>query len=277
MTATPDRRAAATAESLGEVLGDTVDVLVTLGSGLSGVADVLDDPVEVASADLVGIPDSTVPGHTSTLRFGRIGALRVLAQVGRIHLYEGHRGDDVTRIVDAAALLGASTFVVTNAAGGLDPTWTPGDVMLLRDHLNLTGASPLVGVVRDGGPVFVDMATPYDSDLRTLAHEVADEAGMALREGVYAGLLGPAYETPAEVAMLRTLGATAVGMSTVLEVIAARSRGLRVLGMSTITNVHGEGVETSHDEVIEVGAAVADDVTRLVSGILARLAEGQAT
>ncbi|MBY5163849.1 purine-nucleoside phosphorylase [Salsipaludibacter albus] len=272
MTDSPDARAAATADSLGAALGGDVDVLVTLGSGLAGVADVLDDTVEVATSDLVGIPDSTVPGHTSMLRYGRIGDLRVLAQVGRIHLYEGHRGEDVTRMVDAAALLGASTFVVTNAAGGLEPSWTPGDVMLLHDHLNLTGTSPLVGVVRDGGPVFVDMATPYDPELRALAHAVAGEHDLSLREGVYAGLLGPSYETPAEVAMLRTLGATAVGMSTVLEVVAARARGMQVLGMSTITNVHGEGVETTHDEVIEVGAAVAADVTALVSGILARLA-----
>lgn len=273
MADTPDARAAATAESLAAALGDTIDVLVTLGSGLSGVADVLDDTVEVATSDVVGIPGSTVPGHTSTLRYGHIGGVKVLAQVGRVHLYEGHRGEDVTRMVDAAALLGASTFVVTNAAGGLEPSWSPGDVMLLRDHLNLTGTSPLIGVVRDGGPVFVDMATPYDHDLRALAHEVAASNGSSLREGVYAGLLGPAYETPAEVAMLRTLGAQAVGMSTVLEVVAARSRGLQVLGLSTITNVHGEGVETTHDEVMEVGAAVAADVTRLVAGILGRLAD----
>lgn len=268
---TPDDAARATADALGHALGDDVDVLVTLGSGLSGVADLLDDPVELPTTILPGIPASTVPGHTSTLRYGRLGGRRVLAQVGRVHLYEGHSGADVTRMVDAAALLGADTFVVTNAAGGLDTSYTPGDVMVLRDHLNLTGTTPLLGVVRDGGPVFVDMAEPYDADLRALAHDVAATEGLSLQEGVYAGLLGPAYETPAEVAMLRTLGATAVGMSTVLEVVAARSRGLSVLGLSTITNVHGAGVETTHAEVIEVGARVAADVTRLVTGILGRL------
>lgn len=271
MTAS-DAAAAATADALGHALGDAVDVLVTLGSGLSGVADVLDDAIELPTTILPGIPASTVPGHTSTLRFGRIGDLRVLAQVGRVHLYEGHSGADVTRMVDASALLGASTFVVTNAAGGLEPSWTPGDVMVLNDHLNMTGTTPLMGVVRDGGPVFVDMARPYDDDLQALAHDVAATLDLTLRDGVYAGLLGPAYETPAEVAMLRTLGATAVGMSTVLEVIAARARGLRVLGLSTITNVHGDGVETTHAEVIEVGAQVAKDVTRLVTGILESLA-----
>lgn len=269
---TSDAAAAATAAALHHALGDEVDVLVTLGSGLSGVADVLTDAVSLPTTILPGIPASTVPGHTSTLRYGRIGSLRVLTQVGRVHLYEGHTGADVTRMVDAAALLGAHTFLVTNAAGGLEPSWTPGDVMVLRDHLNLTGTTPLLGVVRDGGPVFVDMAEPYDHELRALAHRVAADTGLSLREGVYAGLLGPAYETPAEVAMLRTLGATAVGMSTVLEVVAARSHGLDVLGLSTITNVHGDGVETTHAEVIEVGAAVAADVTRLVAAILGRWA-----
>lgn len=267
----PDDKARATADALGHVLGDGVDLLVTLGSGLSGVADALEDAVELPTTILPHVPPSTVPGHTSTLRFGRIGGLRVLTLVGRVHLYEGHAGADVARMVDAAALLGAHSFLVTNAAGGLDQSYSPGDVMVIGDHLNLTGTTPLLGVVRDGGPVFVDMAVPYDAGYRAIAHEVADDLGLQLQEGVYAGLLGPAYETPAEVQWLRTIGATAVGMSTVLEVIAARARGMRVLGLSTITNVHGAGVETTHAEVIEVGARVAADVTRLVAGILPRL------
>ncbi len=270
--ASPDVLARATADALGHALGDEVDVLVTLGSGLSGVADALEDAVELPTTILPGIPASTVPGHTSTLRYGRIGTMRVLTQVGRVHLYEGHSGADVTRMVDASALLGAHSFLVTNAAGGLDPSYTPGDVMVIGDHLNLTGTTPLMGVVRDGGPVFVDMAEPYDAAYRALAHDLAADLGVSLREGVYAGMLGPAYETPAEVAYLRSIGATAVGMSTVLEVIAARARGMRVLGLSTITNVHGAGVETTHAEVIEVGAAVAADVTRLVAAILGRWA-----
>lgn len=272
MTQSPDDRARATADALGHALGDGVDLLVTLGSGLSGVADALADAVEIPTTVLPHIPPSTVPGHTSTLRYGRLGDLRVLTLVGRVHLYEGHSGADVTRMVDAAALLGAHSFLVTNAAGGIDRSYTPGDVMVIGDHLNMTGTTPLLGVVRDDGPVFVDMAVPYDAGYRALAHRVAAAVGLELQEGVYAGLLGPAYETPAEIAWLRTAGATAVGMSTVLEVIAARARGLRVLGLSTITNVHGEGIETSHAEVIEVGAAVAADVTRLVAGILDELA-----
>lgn len=272
MAPDPDVLSQATADALSHALGGGVDVLVTLGSGLSGVADALEDAVEIPTTILPGIPASTVPGHTSTLRYGRIGTLRVLTQVGRVHLYEGHSGADVARMVEAAALLGAHTFLVTNAAGGLDQTWTPGDVMVIDDHLNMTGTTSLLGVVRDGGPVFVDMAEPYDGAHRALAHELADDLGLSLQTGVYAGLLGPAYETPAEVEHLRTIGASAVGMSTVLEVIAARARGMRVLGLSTITNVHGAGVETTHADVIEVGAAVAADVTALVAAILARWA-----
>ncbi len=261
------------ADALREPLqGRTLDVLVTLGSGLSSVAETLEDAVEVTVDQVPGLATSTVPGHTGRLRIGTLGGLTVLTQVGRVHLYEGHSGADVTRLVDVAAALGASTFLVTNAAGGLEPSWEPGDVMVIDDHLNMTGTSPLLGVLRDGAPVFQDMAGAYDAGLRALAHRIADEQGFALRSGVYAGLLGPAYETGAEVRMLRTLGAHAVGMSTVLEVIMARAAGMRVLGLSTITNVHGEGVQTSHAEVIEVGARVSRQVSALVLGVLEELA-----
>jgi purine-nucleoside phosphorylase len=177
----------------------------------------------------------------------------------------------VTRLVRAAARLGVTTFVVTNAAGGLETTFTPGDLMVIDDHLNLTGTSPLQGVLTDGVPRFLDMAGAYDRQLRELAVTVADERGLVLRRGVYAGLVGPAYETPAEVAMLRALGAHAVGMSTVNEVIAARDEGLHVLGFSSVTNVHGEGVATSHEEVIEVGARAARDLAGVLLGVLAGL------
>jgi purine-nucleoside phosphorylase len=248
--------------------GGGVDVLVTLGSGLAGVADAFRDAIEVPADSLVGMPRSTVPGHTGMLRLGRLGGATVLGQVGRVHLYEGHSGPDVVRMVDVAAALGAHTFLVTNAAGGLDPSFVPGDVMAITDQLNLTGDSPHTGVLRDGGPVFQDMAHAYDPALRALAHDIAGQQGFELREGVYAGLRGPAFETHAEVQMLRTLGAHAVGMSTVLEVIAARSHGMRVAGLSTITNVHGEGVATSHEEVLEVGRTVSERVSALVLGLL---------
>lgn len=248
-----------------------VDVLVTLGSGLASVADTLDDLVEIPVATIPGLTVSTVPGHRSVLMVGTVGSRRTLLQVGRVHLYEGHDAAAVTRMVDVAAELGATTFVATNAAGGLDPAWTPGDLMVIRDHLNLTGRSPLVGVLRDGAPIFQDMAHAYDPALIALMHDIAASQGRSLREGVYVGLLGPAFETAAEVAMLRLLGAQAVGMSTVLEVIRARSLGMRVAGLSTITNVHGEGVATSHEEVIEVGARVASHAADLVSELLRRL------
>ena len=241
--------------------------LVTLGSGLGDVADAVEDATDVDVSTLPGMASSTVPGHTATLRHGWLGGHEVLVQRGRIHLYEGHSARDVVRTVEVAAELGATTFVVTNAAGGLDDqTLTPGDLLVIDDHLNLTGTTPLTGVLRDGGPLFLDMAAAYDPGLRAAADEVAAELGQTLQHGVYAGLTGPTYETPAEVRMLRTLGADVVGMSTVNEVIAARAAGMRVLGFSSVTNVHGEGVATSHEEVLEVGA---DAATRLAAILLA--------
>ncbi|MEX1162474.1 MAG: purine-nucleoside phosphorylase [Nitriliruptor sp.] len=250
--------------------GREPEVLLTLGSGLGGVADAVEDAVVIDVLDLPGTAASTVPGHTARLVCGKLAGREVLVQAGRIHLYEGHSAHDVTRLVRVAAQLGVSTFVVTNAAGGIVDTFTPGDLMVIDDHLNLTGTSPLTGLLRDGAPRFVDMAGAYDAALRELAHEVAGGLGLTMQRGVYAGLVGPTYETPAEVAMLRTLGAHAVGMSTVNEVIAARDEGLRVLGFSSVTNVHGEGVATSHAEVIEVGARAAQDLERVLFGVLER-------
>lgn len=266
----------AAAQVRGHLGGGGVDVLVTLGSGLAGVADAFRDAIEVPADSLAGMPRATVPGHTGMLRLGRLGGATVLGQVGRVHLYEGHGGREVVRMVDVAAALGAHTFLVTNAAGGLDPSFVPGDVMAITDQLNLTGDSPHTGVLRDGAPVFQDMAHAYDPALRDLAHDIARQQGFELRQGVYAGLRGPAFETHAEVQMLRTVGAHAVGMSTVLEVIAARSHGMRVAGLSTITNVHGEGVATSHQEVLAVGRTVSERVSALVLGLLEAVTDAAA-
>lgn len=247
--------------------------LLTLGSGLGAVADAVRDATDVEVGSLPGMATSTVPGHRAILRHGWIGDHEVLVQQGRIHLYEGHGAREVVRTVEVAAELGATTFVVTNAAGGLDrDLLTPGDLLVIDDHLNLTGTTPLAGVLRDGAPVFLDMAGAYDPVLRATADEVAEELGQQLKHGVYAGLVGPTYETPAEVRMLRTLGATVVGMSTVNEVIAARAAGMRVLGLSSVTNVHGEGVATSHEEVLEVGADAATRLGELLLALLPRLA-----
>jgi purine-nucleoside phosphorylase len=265
-------------EDLSEAIGTVRDalggrrpeLLLTLGSGLGGVADSLEDAVEVQLDRLPGFAPSTVPGHRSRLRCGRLAGRTVLAQLGRLHLYEGHDAATVARPVELAAALGCEAYVVTNAAGGVDPALEVGDLMVIEDHLNLTGDSPLLGRLRDGAPVFVDMANAYDGQLRELAHDAAGSLGLRLRSGVYAGLVGPAYETPAEVAMLRGLGARAVGMSTVNEVIAARAHGLRVLGLSSITNVHRPGVPTTHDEVLDVGARIAEDLASVLVETLTR-------
>lgn len=243
-------------------------VLVTLGSGLGALADEVHEPLIVPFAE-VGLPGSTVPGHSGRLLAGTFGGadgVPVLVQQGRVHLYEGVPESDVVACVRAAAALGVEAFVVTNAAGGLAAEMSPGDLMLIADHLNLTGTTPLVG------PTFVDMAAAYDPGLRGLARDAAEAAGHALRDGVYAGLRGPAYETPAEVVMLRTLGADAVGMSTVLEVVAARAAGLAVLGFSLITNVHRPGgTPTDHEEVLEAGREAGGRLAAVVRGVLARL------
>jgi purine-nucleoside phosphorylase len=239
-------------------------VLLTLGSGLGDLADDVDQPVVVPYAD-VGLPDSTVPGHAGRLVAGTLAGVPVLVQQGRVHLYEQAAPAQVVACVRVAAALGAETLVVTNAAGGLAPDLVPGDLMVLTDHLNLTGTTPLVG------PAFVDMGVAYDPGLRAAAHDAAARVDEHLVEGVYAGLRGPAFETPAEVRMLRTLGADAVGMSTVLEVIAAVQDGLRVVGFSLITNVHGPGVTTDHADVLEAGRTAGPRLAEVIASLLPRL------
>ena len=243
-------------------------LLITLGSGLGGLADDLRAVDTIPFSD-VGLPGPTVPGHAGRLLAGTLYGVPVLVQQGRVHLYEGVDVHDVTACVDAAAAVGAEAFVVTNAAGGLDPDMQPGDLMLIADHLNLTGTNPLIGI---RPPHFLDLSSAYDVELQELAREAADDVGHELLEGVYAGLVGPAYETPAEVRMLRTLGADAVGMSTVAEVIAARSAGLRVAGFSLITNVHRPGgTKTDHEEVLEAGLTAGPRLAEVLGSLLSRL------
>lgn len=238
-------------------------VLITLGSGLGPLADEVTDPVAVGAEDL-GLPVSTVPGHAGRLIAGHLGGTPVLVQQGRVHLYEGRDPAACVATVRAAAALGVSTFVVSNAAGGIDQDLEPGDLMVIADHLNLTGTTSLLG------PTFVDMTDAYDPGLRRAAHAAAASVGEELAEGTYAGLRGPAFETPAEVRMLGTLGASAVGMSTVLEVLAARAAGLRVAGFSLITNVHRHGgTPTDHGEVLDVGAQAGPRLVRVLSHLLA--------
>jgi purine-nucleoside phosphorylase len=242
-------------------------VLLTLGSGLGALADEVSPVATVGFAE-AGLPAPTVPGHGGRLVAGDLHGVPTLVQQGRLHLYEGRTAAEVVACVEAAARLGAEVYVVTNAAGGIDPDLAPGDLLAIRDHLNLTGTSPLLG-----SPTFVDMLHAYDPELRGLARDAAQRAGEHLGEGVYAGLVGPSYETPAEVAMLRTLGADLVGMSTVVEVIAARALGLRVLGLSLVTNVHRpEGRPTDHDEVLATGRTGGPRLAAVLRSLLPSLA-----
>jgi purine-nucleoside phosphorylase len=267
-------RARAAADAICSRLGGQKPVAgIILGSGLGGLANEIDAVARIPFAEIPGFPTATVVGHAGALIAGTLSGQFVLALAGRFHMYEGHSAALAafpTRVLHA---LGAPTLIVTNAAGGVNRLYVPGDLMLIRDHINLMFRNPLTGPVEAGDLRFPDMTAPYDAALATLAREVAAEQGVELREGVYAGLLGPTYETAAEVRMLGVLGADAVGMSTVPEVIAARAIGLRVLGFSCITNLACglSNTSISHTEVLETTAAVAAKFTRLVRGVVGRL------
>ena len=247
-------------------------VAVVLGSGLCGLADAVDDAVSIPYVELPGFP-STGPlaGHAGRLVSGSVDGVPAVLFQGRAHLYQGVTATEAAYPARLAAALGCTTLLVTNAAGGVSDELRTGDLVVITDHLNLMAANPLVGWPGpSGGTPFVPMRDAYDPVLRAMASEVAIKFGIALKEGVYAGLLGPTYETPAEVAMLRTLGADVVGMSTVPEVIVARALGLKVLGFSLVTNTAaGEGL--SHAEVLEAGALAGSTLTALVLGILRKL------
>ena len=248
-----------------------VDVALVLGSGLGAYADDLDDARAIPYAEIPNMPRSGVSGHAGNLVVGSKRGRRVVAMQGRAHLYEGWSPDAVVFGIRLMAQLGARTLFVTNAAGGIASSFAPGDLMAITDQLNLTGTSSLLGPNDERlGERFVDMTTAYDPSLIATANGVARELGFELRQGVYAGLLGPAYETPAEVRMLRTLGADAVGMSTVLEVLAARHLGLRVLGISCISNL-AAGLSDgplSHDEVKDTATRVRSRFESLLTGVL---------
>lgn len=243
---------------------------IVVGSGLGGLADTLEPSAAVPFRDLPGLAQPGVAGHRGEFLVGALEGVPVILQCGRLHLYEGHAPEVVTRPIRLMAGVGIDTLIVTNAAGGIRPHLTPPALMLITDHLNLTGRSPLVGPVLPGELRFPDMSQAYDAGLRALARRVADAAGIMLHEGVYAGLLGPSFETPAEIRMLERLGADAVGMSTVLEVIVARACGLRVLGVATITNLAAGIAATplSHDEVLAAGRAVTGKLETVVRGVL---------
>lgn len=248
--------------------------VLVLGSGMGVLAEELADPLRLPYADIPGFPRSTVEGHAGALVVGILAGVEVAVMAGRFHLYEGWSPVQVVAPVRALASLGADLLVLTNAAGGIRPGLQPGDLMLIADHLNLSGLNPLTGPVIAGEQRFPDMSAPYDAELRRRIMDYALEAGIPLEEGVYASLLGPSYETPAEIRMLRRLGADAVGMSTVPEVITARALGMRVAAVSCITNVAaglGPGA-LSHEEVLQVGAEARGRLGGLLKGVLPRIA-----
>ena len=247
---------------------------IVLGSGLGGLADDLEEPVAIPFADLPGWPAATAPGHVGRLLLGRLAGTPVVMLQGRFHLYEGNDPGLVVEPVLLFGRLGARVVVLTNAAGGVDPDFGPGTLMVIADHLNLTGRSPLFGPNDDTmGPRFQDLTEAWSPRLRAALHAAGAAEGVDLAEGIYAGLLGPQYETPAEVRMLRTLGADAVGMSTVLECIAARWIGLEVCGVSLVTNAGAgySGQPLSHEEVLAAGAEAGPRLARVIRRFVADL------
>jgi purine-nucleoside phosphorylase len=257
--------ARAVADHLG---GDNAEVAVVLGSGLASVSDRVVGGRAAPYSSLPGFPETTVAGHPGRIVVGAIGSRKVLLLCGRVHGYEGYPPAEVGFSVRVAAALGVRTLIVTNAAGGVDPKLLPGEIVAISDQINLTGHSPLTGPNDERlGPRFPDMTDAYAPALREIARAAALEVfGKPLREAIYAGMAGPAYETPAEVRLLHTLGAGLVGMSTVLEVIAARHAGLSVLGLSLVSN-HAAGVTKEplrHEDVTRAAAAGADGMGRLV-------------
>lgn len=247
---------------------------IVLGSGLSGVSKFIEPVVEIPYTDIPNFVRSTIEGHAGTLLIGKCSGKDVLAMKGRFHFYEGYSLAEVTLPIRVFSLLRVKSVVITNAAGGIAPNMGPGSLMLLSDHLNLMGDNPLHGPNDDRfGPRFPDMTDVYSAAFRDIAREEAQRLGITLAEGVYGALRGPSFETPAEVRMLRTLGADAIGMSTVPEAIVARHSGLDVLGISCITNI-AAGLSSSkinHLEVLEVGKRIEGDLARLLEAAVPRM------
>ena len=252
------------------------EVGIVLGSGLGGLADQLDAPVSIPFADLPGWPAATAPGHAGRLLLGRLAGRPVLMLQGRFHLYEGNDPGLVVQPILLFRALGARLVVLTNAAGGLDPSFGPGTLMVMRDHINLTGRNPLIGPnAGDLGERFPDLTEAWNPRLRARLHAAGAAEGVALAEGVYIGLVGPNYETPAEVRMLAALGGHAVGMSTVLECIAARWVGLEVCGVSLVTNPGAgyTGEPLTHEEVLAAGAEAGPRLARVIRRFVSDLGD----
>lgn len=262
------------ADSVRARIGDVEpEIAIILGSGLGGLADDIENAVRVPFADVPGFPEATVTGHAGALVSGHLGGRAVVALAGRFHMYEGHPAALAAFPARVLGALGARILFASNAAGGIRSDLSAGDLMIIEDHLNLTFTNPLTGPVQDADERFPDMSEAYDPKLRAALRAAADKLGIAVKEGVYACLSGPSFETPAEVRMLKMLGADAVGMSTVPEVIVARATGMRVAAMSCIANAASgtSDVPVLHADVLEVTARAAGNFQSLVRTFVTEL------
>lgn len=272
----PAARLSAAWEAAAPRIGAPVEIALVLGSGLGGLARAIEDAVFLPYAEIPGFPVSTAPFHAGRFVIGRLHGRRVVAMEGRVHLYEGWSAQDVALPVRLMRRMGAETLVITNAAGALDPALKPGVPMLIEDHLNFTGVNPLTGPNDDAlGVRFPDMSRAWDPALRAQAMEAAAEAGQALARGVYCGIAGPSLETSAERRWMRSTGANAVGMSTVLECVTAVHCGMRCLGLSAITNAADGGPDQQPDTIEEVlanAATAGEKIAAILSVLLPKLA-----
>ena len=252
---------------------DTLEVGLILGSGLGELADEIEDRVVIQYTDIPSFPVSTVEGHAGQLVCGTLGGKKVIALQGRFHYYEGYTMEVVTFPIRVMSELGVESMIVTNAAGGVNRDFTPGDLMMITDHINFFGTNPLIGANdEEQGPRFPELSQAYDLEYQTFIKEAASELDLPLKEGVYFGMTGPTYESPAEIRMINTLGGDSVGMSTVPEVIVARHAGIRVAGISCITNfAAGLGGELNHEDVIEVSTKIRSSFKSLVVTLLEKM------
>lgn len=275
-----DRASEAAAFIKDRAAGREPRVAVVLGSGLGGVADAIETPVEIPYQEIPNFCHSTVEGHAGRLIIGSCGGVDVVAMKGRFHFYEGYSMQDVTLPIRVFTLMGIRSLILTNAAGGTAPHLSPGSLMIITDHINLMGDNPLRGPNDTRfGPRFPDMTSVYTPAYIDAAHQAAREMGIVVAEGVYLALRGPCYETPAEVRMLRDLGGDALGMSTVPEAIIARHSGVKILAISCITNMAAGLVrqEINHEEVMEVGARAGKQLSQLIIKLIPRLVDLEKT
>lgn len=269
-------RAERAARAIGARAGVDAKIAIVLGSGLGGFADEFQDSLSLPYREIPGFVSSTAEGHVGSLVIGKVGGVPVMAMQGRVHSYEGYTLEEVTFPIRTFKLLGITTLILTNAAGGIDVQLSQGSLMVISDHLNLMGMNPLRGPNDERfGPRFPDLSEVYARELQELASEEARALDITVRRGIYAALAGPSYETPAEIHMLRAFGADAVGMSTVPEAIVARHMGMKVLGISCITNMAAGISENpiNHAEVMETGQKVREKFTQLLRRVIAKLPE----